>query len=80
MSLNLGIPWVFPRDAQRAAYLAEAASQDLSVLSLHCGKRSEIPLPYGDLRGMQNALMLVHSKGKTRCASHGLGSHQPGEL
>ena len=51
---------LYPRDAQRAALLAEVASQGRSILSLFSGKRSELPLPYGNTRGMEDALMLLH--------------------
>jgi acetoin utilization deacetylase AcuC-like enzyme len=49
-----------PRVAQRDAPSAEVASQARSILSLFSGKKAEIPLPYGNIRAMKDALMLTH--------------------
>ena len=49
-----------PRDAQRDAHLAEVAPQAHSMLSLFLGKRSEIPLPYGNRRIKENALKPIY--------------------
>ena len=54
------VKWALPRDAQRDAPSAEEASQDRSILQLFSGKRAEIPLPYGNIRAMKDALMLTH--------------------
>jgi hypothetical protein len=51
---------VIPRDAQRDALSTEAASQARSTLSLLFGKGLEIPLPYGSMRAMKDALQPDH--------------------
>jgi hypothetical protein len=60
-----------PRDAQRDAHLAEVASQARSILSLFSGKRSEIPLPYGNTRAMKDAS--CHFTDEVKLVAHPVG-------
>jgi hypothetical protein len=49
-----------PRDAQRDALLADAASLARSMLALFSRKESEIPLPYKNKRMMKSVLKPIY--------------------
>lgn len=71
MNLIGNLEPIFPRDAQRDAFLIEASSQACLMLLPFAGKGSEKPLLYENERAAKNAVKPNYCCATSRCAFRG---------